>query len=125
MATSSTNLNSPISNTHYTDTDIGSGTTATSTTISGSSEVVNHILINNSVNSSKVYVKLYNDASSPTIGTTEPFMVLPCEALSSFEIQFLPGITFAQLHYAAVTTAGESGTTGPGVSGITLEVRFT
>ncbi|HAW77313.1 MAG TPA: hypothetical protein DCW74_16450 [Alteromonas australica] len=124
MATSSTTLNSPISNTKYSDTDAGAGTTATGVQISGSDETINHIVINNSVNSSKVYFKFFT--SSPTVGTTAPFMVLPCEALSSAEYIFLPGILFSGgLHYACVTTAGQSGTVAPNTTGITLEVQFT
>jgi hypothetical protein len=123
MATSSTVINNPISNTQYNDSDIGSGTTAAGTEISSSSETVNHILINNSVNSAKIYLKFYT--SSPTVGTTDPYMILPCEALSSAEFIFLPGIVFSALHVACVTTPGVSGTSSPNVSGITLEVNFT
>ena len=78
----------------------------------GSSVTLDQVLIDNSTNTHKVYLKLYAN-SSPTIGTTAPDCVLVCAASTSVSYTFSFGIAFTNFSYACVQEAGTSGTTSP------------
>ena len=79
--------------------------------------------IDNTNNSAKTYVKLY-DATAPTVGTTNPdwiFMV-PGSVRRTYAIP--SGLAFSTgLSYAAVTTAGAPGTTSP-TSSVAVRLCF-
>ena len=73
------------------------------------------VKIDNSANSAKSYVKLYDAAlSGVSVGTTEPDFILPVAAESTAEYSFFPGVFFdTGLVAACVTTAGKSGSSNP------------
>tara|TARA_R100000655_G_scaffold30670_1_gene61649 strand:+ start:11712 stop:12098 length:387 start_codon:yes stop_codon:yes gene_type:complete len=81
------------------------------------------VRIDNTANSAKTYVRLFDVASgSVTNGTTDPDFILPCAASSVAEYNFFPGAFFdTELSATASTSAGTSGTGAPSSSCI---VRF-
>lgn len=71
------------------------------------------ITIDNAANAAREFVKFYNVAA-PTVGTTDPDMILFIPLSVARTFIFKTGNNFATaLSYAAVTTAGTAGTTGP------------
>lgn len=78
--------------------------------------------INNAANAAISYIHFWNDAN-PTIGTTAPDMVLPCNASDRVSYFFPDGLTFATtaLSYAGKTVGGTSGSTGP-TSDVLVEI---
>ena len=78
------------------------------------------VTIDNSANSAKSYVKLYDNALSlVSVGTTEPDFILPVAAESTAEYSFFPGVFFdTGLVAACVTTAGKAGSSNPSSSTI-------
>ena len=69
--------------------------------------------IDNGLNATAVYLKLYN-AAAPTVGTTVPDMILRCPGSSKFRMAIPEGISFGTgVSFACVTGAGTAGTTGP------------
>ena len=71
------------------------------------------VTADNSANGATSYLKFYNDAN-PTVGTTDPDLVLMVPASATRSYIFKGGINLAtSLSIAAVTTAGTAGTTGP------------
>lgn len=87
--------------------------TSSAETIKASSITVYAIEIDNRQNTVAVYIKLY--AASPTVGTTHPYYVIKCPALTrSLRVFSLPaGIAEAALYMACVTTPGTGGSTSP------------
>ncbi len=79
--------------------------------------------IDNTNNSTKTYVKMY-DATAPTIGTTNPDWIFMAPA-SVRRVYSIPGgLAFSTgLSYAAVTTAGSPGTTSP-TSSVAVRLSF-
>ena len=119
MATYKTSIPGTISDSKWTD----DAATATEVEVSSSAINVDQVRIDNTLNSTKLYLKLYNlAASSLTVGTNSPESILPIEAGSSVEYTFDPGMVFGTaLCYAVVTTGGTAGTAGPGTA-IPLEI---
>ena len=78
--------------------------------------------IDNTLNTSAVYVKLYN-ATTATVGTTVPFLVIPVPASKSLPVNFLGGgLPFSvAISFAGVTTGGTGGVTSP-VSDVIVEL---
>ena len=76
------------------------------------------VKIDNSANSAKSYVKLYDNALSlVSVGTSEPDFILPVAAESTAEYSFFPGVFFdTGLVAACVTTAGKAGSSNPSSS---------
>jgi hypothetical protein len=71
------------------------------------------VTIDNTVNAAVEYLKLYNNAA-PTVGTTDPDMILFITANAVRTFVFKTGNNFATaLSYAMVTAGGTGGTTGP------------
>ncbi len=71
------------------------------------------ITLDNSANAAVSFLKLYNSAA-PTVGTTDPDMILKIAASVSRTFVFKTGNSFATaLSYAAVTAGGTAGVTGP------------
>lgn len=59
------------------------------------------------------FIKFYN-AAVPTVGTTDPDMIIRMPASTRRTFVFTTGIAFATaLSYAGVTTGGTAGTTSP------------
>lgn len=73
------------------------------------------VKIDNTANSAKSYVKLYDAAlAAVSVGTTEPDFILPVAASSTAEYSFFPGVFFdTGLNAACVTTAGKTGSSNP------------
>ena len=87
--------------------------TSTASVISSSSVTVFVVEINNTANSVNTYVQLFNHAS-PTVGTTDPHVILKAPASQKVAYQFSVGIAFGTaLSVVAVTNAGTAGTSNP------------
>lgn len=72
-----------------------------------------HLVVDNSLNSSETFLKIY-DSSAPTVGTTDPDIVIQVPASSKLSVSFLDSKpSFTNLAWAALTTPGTGGTTGP------------
>lgn len=100
---------SNLGSTHVVDLDLD----ASAELIAGSSPTLRALEIDNTQNSAKSYVKLYN--ASPTVGTTDPEMIVVVKAQSKRYFLVGPaGRVFATSLYAAcLTTGGKAGTTSP------------
>lgn len=78
------------------------------------------VVIDNNLNAAVTYVKFWDNAI-PTVGTTAPDMILPCDLSDRVAYVFRLGIPFATaLSMAALTAGGTAGVTGP-----TLDVKVT
>jgi hypothetical protein len=119
MATYKTAIASAMSSNSWTDT----AASGTEVEASSSAITVHQVRIVNTANTTKLYLKCYNlAASSLTVGSNNPDLILPVEASSSVEYSFHPGVVFGTaLSYAVVTAGGTAGTTGPGTA-ITVEI---
>jgi hypothetical protein len=118
-----TNVTSPSQEIIFLDTAMG----ATVDSVKASSAQVYSISVNNTLNASPVYVKLFNLASgSVTVGTTAPDEVIYIPASSIITQNYFtagstPGKVFATaLSAACLTTGGTGGVTSP-----TLNVSVT
>ncbi len=97
--------------------------TATKVTLGTSGTFALHqVRIVNTANSHKVFLKLY--VSDPTVGTTNPSCIFPCEASSTSEYSFDGAPSFSNLYYAATQEAGTGGTTAPS-NAITVQFIIT
>ena len=93
-------------------THVATDATPTSThqTLTAGAATIYAVHIDNTANSTKAYLKFYN-TGSPTVGTTEPSVVLMAPASGSLQYSFLEGIILgAACTYACVNTGGTSGT---------------
>lgn len=78
----------------------------------GSAVTLDGVLINNTQNTHKVYVKIY-DNSGPAVGTTAPDCVLVAGPASTVAYTFSFGIAFSNFSFACVKEPGTSGATDP------------
>jgi len=119
MAIVVTSTNQQFAGSEAVETDLQ----ATDQTVRNGGTFLFQVKIDNTANSAKSYVKLYDVATaSVTVGSTEPEFILPCAASSTAEYSFFPGAHFnTELCAACVTTAGTSGNSNPSNSVI---VRF-
>ena len=111
MATVLTSTNQQFAGTEAVNVDLPH----TSETIKNGALFLFQVKIDNSANSAKSYVKLYDVvAGSVTVGSTVPNFILPCAAESTAEYSFFPGAHFStELCATCVTTAGTSGNSSP------------
>jgi len=72
------------------------------------------ITVDNTANAAIEYVKLYNSATAITVGTTDPDVVLmvPVSVVRSYIFRNSLSLSTG-LSFAAVTTGGTGGVTGP------------
>jgi hypothetical protein len=71
------------------------------------------VTVDNTANAAITYLKFWN-AATATVGTTDPDLELMVPVSATRTYNFKSGLAFATgLSYAAVTTAGTAGTTGP------------
>ena len=119
MAIVVTSTNEQFAGSEAVETDLQ----AADQTVRNGATFLFQVKIDNTANSAKSYVKLYDTVTgSVTVGSTEPEFILPCAASSTAEYSFFPGVVFGtELCAACVTTAGTSGNTNPSNSVI---VRF-
>lgn len=69
--------------------------------------------IDNSANAAASFFKVYNTAN-PTVGTTDPDIVIKVPASTRREFVFIGGLSVStSLSVACVTTGGTGGTTNP------------
>ena len=89
--------------------------TNTTDTLKSGSGTLFKVEINNTANSSAVYVKLYNNAGgAPTGDGTDPNYVFKCPASTTKVYSCPKGTAFPNALYArCVTTAGTAGTSNP------------
>lgn len=75
--------------------------------------VIYSIDVDNTLNAAVSYIKFY-DTANPTVGTTDPDMVLMLPASVRRQFVFKTGNNFStSLSYAGVTAGGTGGTTNP------------
>jgi len=104
MATSTVVLANPIGGKVYKDT--AASNSAVIAVASGTT--VYHIEFDNTANSSVTYLKIY-EATSVTLGTTEPSIILKAAASTKEYMSFPLGLALATgLGYVATTTASNS-----------------
>lgn len=90
--------------------------TAALVTVSDAAVVLDQVQIDNTANSTVVYLKIYDNdtSSSATLGATNPIYILPCPASSTTQYTFEPGQTLSLgMQCAIVTNAGTGGTSAP------------
>lgn len=98
---------------------------ATPEEIKTSSSTMFSIVADNSNNTVKVYIKIYNVSSSPTVGTTAPNYVIPIAAGAVLRHAFNggKGVTMdTGIFVACVTSDGTSGSTAP-TNAVTAEIK--
>tara|TARA_R100000152_G_C6780653_1_gene213672 strand:+ start:1068 stop:1439 length:372 start_codon:yes stop_codon:yes gene_type:complete len=80
-----------------------------------SSGTIYQVFIDNTSNSSAVYLKVYDLASgSVTVGQTHPDFVFPCPGSGKRQFNFPDGIAFATAFtYAITTSPGTAGSSDP------------
>ena len=113
MAVTSTSQNNPVG-AHlfkFEQPYPGKGVALTPTTIKTGTHRIIAVMFDNSNNSTISYLKLYT--SSPTLGTTTPFVVLKAPASTKIQYTFAPGIEIANSYGAFLTTAGKAGSLSP------------
>ena len=72
------------------------------------------LTIDNTANGAKSFVKFWDAADTVVVGTTAPNVIIMMPASVSRTFVFKTGLTLGTgLSFAAVTTAGTAGTTGP------------
>ncbi len=121
MALVKTTVNGQIGGLFYEDTSVNSTkvTLATSGTYT-----IHQVSISNTDNTHKTFLKIYS--SDPTVGTTHPDIVLPCEASANAEYSFSPPPSFSNLYYAAVREGGtHNGTATNVANAITVQFIIT
>jgi hypothetical protein len=117
-------INTQISNSRSVDT----AATNSLVLISGSSETIQQIKIDNSGNTTKCFLALF-DASSTggvTLGTTHPRVVLPVEAATTVQYAFETSISFSSGIVQLVSTSAGTPGGSPGApsSVLTVEILF-
>lgn len=70
-----------------------------------------HKLMGRVIRASSVFIKLYDKATAPTVGTDVPIMTLECPASSTFDLD-LKGFSLTNGLGIAITTAGADADTG-------------
>lgn len=78
----------------------------------GSAVTLDGVLISNTLNTHKVYVKIW-DSAAPVVGTDAPNCVLVCGPTSTVVYTFSFGIAFSNFSFACVQEPGTSGLTSP------------
>lgn len=93
--------------------------------VKASSAVIYAIEVDNEANTVSSYVKLYNMATAPTVGTTAPDWVIEVPAGEILTLCVPKGITFGTgLAAACVTVGGTTGVAGP-ANDVILEIAYT
>ena len=104
----------------YTDLELNSSPEALVPSTTTAGEIFG-LELNNSQNTVDVYVKIYDETSSPTVGTTAPIFIFRVKAgsrravsLSYSDTNAVKGYIFSNEAYiACVTTPGTEGSTSP------------
>lgn len=97
--------------THVIEESVSDNSIQSGDTSSGS---IYSVYIDNTANSSAMYVKLFENAS-PTLGTTDPGFLFSVGASSTIQYNFPQGIAYSTaLKWAVVQGGTDDNTTGPG-----------
>ena len=124
MAITTTTVNTQLSNSKWKDTAATNGLIL----VSGSSETIQQILIDNTANTTKAYLALFNASTTGgvTLGTTHPRVVLPVEAETSVEYAFATSISFSSGIVQLVSTEAGTPDSSPAAltTAITVEILF-
>lgn len=83
---------------------------------------VDVIDIDNSANAASSFFKGYDNVN-PTIGTTDPDLIILVQASVRRQIIFVEGFEFTNFSMACVTAAGTAGVTSP-TSSVIVEVQL-
>lgn len=84
-----------------------------------------YTIIANNVNASVRYLKLYDKASAPTVGTDTPKMTLALPAASVQRFDFPLGIKFdLGIAFALTTEATDAGTTGISANETVVNIAY-
>ena len=76
-------------------------------------------------NAAAIYVKFYNKATAPTVGTDTPLLTLSIPAASAANQEFLGGIPFSLGIGMGATTAGADADVGaPAASDVIVNVLY-
>ena len=94
----------PIGESVNVNRHLSTGTSADSTIVKTTAGTVHGWYISNT-NASVRYVKLYNKASSPAVGTDTPFMTIPIPGGAAANVEFANGIDFTTGIGFGITTA--------------------
>ncbi len=111
MAVSVTNLGSPLAVKLVIDDDADG---SANNNVTGASGNIFLVEIDNANNTAITYVRLYNH-NSPSVGTTDPELVLPAPAGTKLTYAIPQGVAFGTgISIAACAEGGTSGSTNPG-----------
>lgn len=89
-----------------------SATATADNNVTGEAGAIYNIELDNSSNSSSVYLKIYDNAS-PVVGTTAPDHTFRVKGNQLRSVVAPQGLDFDYLSFACVTTGGTAGTTSP------------
>jgi hypothetical protein len=71
------------------------------------------------------YVKLYNKATAPTVGTDTPVLTLPIPASAAANVTFNKGIKFELgIGLGAVTAVADNSTGAPAANDVTINLFY-
>lgn len=107
----------------FNDTANGSGTSLAGTTVKSSSAVIYEMELDNTANAAATFTRFYN-ATSQTVGTTVPDMILMTPASTKITLLFPNGVTFGTgLGCSSGTSATLATTTAPS-SNFVLKIAY-
>ncbi len=99
--------------------------TSTTDTLKSGSGTLFKVEINNTTNSSPVFLKLYNNTGGAATDSTDPAFVFKCPASVTRVYSCPKGTAFANALYArCVTTGGTAGTGNP-TNDVIYRILFT
>lgn len=103
---------------------VKSAATTNSTSVKGSAGKVGGWYVFNAAAATR-YLKLYNKASAPVVGTDVPVLVVPVPAGSAANVEFRRGIAFATgIAFAITGGVADSDTTAVAVNDVILDLLF-
>lgn len=76
-------------------------------------------------NAATIYVKVYNKATAPTVGTDTPALTIPIPTGASANVEFLGGIEFtAGIGLGATTGVADNDTGAPGANDVIVNLFY-
>lgn len=75
--------------------------------------------------SATAFLKFYNKATAPTVGTDTPVITIPLAAGAGANVEFTQGVAFdTGIGIGATTEVGDSGTTAPGANEVVVNLFY-
>ena len=97
---------------------------ATGVNVKGSAGMVYGIHVFNSAGATR-YLKLYNKATTPTVGTDTPVLTIPIAAGAARDIPCPTGIVFTLgIGVGATTALADNSTTAPAANDVILDLLY-